>query len=106
MIGLMAPITIRRLTEADEDAVRRLAQLDSSRTPEGRLVGAEVDGRLVLATSPTTGETVADPFIRTEELRAMMELLLKRLGRRERDRSRALWFEKAQQARRPADSLA
>jgi hypothetical protein len=106
VIDLTSPITIRRLTAADEDALRRLAELDSSRVPEGKLVGAELGGNLVLATSPATGETVTDPFVRTKELRAMMELLLRQLGRRERDRSRALWFEKAQRVRRPADSLA
>ena len=81
-------VVIRRLTEDDAGAVKRLAQLDSSHAPEGPLVGAEVEGRLLAAISLTSGDSVADPFGRTGELRALLELraaqLRRRVGRRRR----------------------
>ena len=67
-------ITIRRLGPADDAAIRRLAQLDSSDPPAGHLLGAEIEGRLFVATSIETGESVADPFSRTAELRSLVEM--------------------------------
>ncbi len=59
---------------ADDAAVERLAQLDSGDRPTGHLIGAEIEGRLLVATSIETGKSVADPFSRTEELRALVEM--------------------------------
>jgi hypothetical protein len=84
--ALSATMTIRRLDEADRGKVRLLAQLDSSPVPDGPLLGAEVEGRLLAATSVTTGETVADPFSRTAEVRALLELRSAQLRRRSRRR--------------------
>ena len=81
-------ISIRRLTDTDLAAVERLAQLDSRRPPEGALLGVEVDGRLLAAISPATGESIADPFSRTGELRALLELRAAQLRRRENGRRR------------------
>ena len=75
-------VVIRRLAPDDSSAVRRLAQLDSSPLPEGPLLGAEVEGRLLAAISLTSGESVADPFARSEELRALLELRAAQLRRR------------------------
>jgi hypothetical protein len=67
-------ITIRRLGDADEPAVLRLAELDSSVRPAGPLLGAEIEGRLLVAVSIETGTTIADPFARTAELRGLVEM--------------------------------
>jgi len=67
-------ITIRRLGPADDAGVERLAQLDSSDRPTGHLLGAVIEGRLLIATSIETGKSVADPFSRTEELRSLVEM--------------------------------
>jgi hypothetical protein len=82
-------LTIRRLA-GDEDRYRleRLAQLDSRRVPEGRFLGVEVEGRLLAAISLETGESIADPFSRTAELRALLELRAAQLRRRGNHRRR------------------
>ena len=88
-------ITIRRidLTDVDLEALRRLAQRDSKKTaPDGPVLGIEVEGELLAATSLSTGETVADPFSRTDELRRMLELRAAQLRRRAPQRRRALRF--------------
>jgi hypothetical protein len=65
-------IAIRMLTEEDWEALTRLAERDSATVPPGRLLGASVNGRLVAAHSLATGESIADPFIPTEELRILL----------------------------------
>jgi hypothetical protein len=67
-------ISIRRLTDDDTEALDRVAGRDTASRPTGDLLGAEMDGRLVAAISITTGETVADPFTRTEAARSMLVL--------------------------------
>ena len=67
-------ITIRRLGPADDAAVERLVQLDSGNRPSAPLMGAEIEGRLLVATSIETGKSVADPFSRTAELRSLVEM--------------------------------
>jgi hypothetical protein len=69
-----ATVTIRRLSEAERSRVKLIAELDSRRQPEAPWLGAEVDGRVLAVISLASGETVADPFSRTAELRAMLEL--------------------------------
>jgi hypothetical protein len=75
-------VTIRRLSEEDSDRIKLLAQLDGSHQPLGPWLGAEVEGRVLAAISLTTGETMSDPFSRTAELRAMLELRAAQLRRR------------------------
>jgi hypothetical protein len=53
-------------------SLERLAALDSRRVPSGELFVAEVDGRLLAATSIDTGAVIADPF---EHTAAIVELL-------------------------------
>jgi hypothetical protein len=81
-------ITIRPLDGADRSAVKRLAQLDSERAPAEPLLGAEIEGRLLAAISLETGESIADPFSRSAELRALLELRAAQLRRRDRTRRR------------------
>jgi hypothetical protein len=90
-------LTIRRLGATDEEAVERLVELDSGRRPKGELMGAEIEGRLLVAISTETGHSVADPFVRTAELRQLLEIRIaqmrgagKRIGRfRRRGHGRA-----------------
>jgi hypothetical protein len=75
MRHLTEGVTIRRLDDTDTAAIHRLAQLDSADPPAGDLLGAEVEGRLVAATPIAGGGwTIADPFIPTAELQALLEL--------------------------------
>src|SRR5215207_2080363 len=75
---------IRRmdLTNADHEALARLAERDSARLPQSPVLGLEVEGSLVAATSLTSGETIADPFSRSDELRSLLELRAAQLRRR------------------------
>ena len=87
---LTPTITIRRLaaTDSDRAALARLAELESGRALEGTLLGAEVEGRLLAAISMETGEVLADPFSRTSELRAMLQLRQAQLEQRHEGRER------------------
>jgi len=67
-------VTIRRAGTDDEGALRRLADLDSTRVPDGPVLMAEIDGRAVAAISVLSGESFADPFTPTLELRRLLEL--------------------------------
>ena len=67
-------VTIRRAGADDETALRRLAGLDSTRVPDGPVLIAEIDGKAVAAISVLTGESFADPFVLTLELRRLLEL--------------------------------
>ena len=67
-------VSIRRLGDADSEALDRVAGRDSAERPAGDVLGAELDGRLIAALSITTGEVVADPFTRTDAARSMLLL--------------------------------
>jgi hypothetical protein len=67
-----APVTIRHAAADDMKSLERLAALDSRRVPSGELFVAEVDGRLLAATSIDTGAVIADPF---EHTAAIVDLL-------------------------------
>lgn len=79
-------ITIRRLdlTDTDVAALADLADLDSRAPLDGPVLGVEVEGRLLAAISLQTGELTADPFSRTTELRALLELRAAQLRSRRR----------------------
>lgn len=57
-----ADITIRRADARDADSITRLAALDSTRAPAGRVLLAEVDGEPWAAISADDGHVAADPF--------------------------------------------
>ena len=67
-------LQIRAATDADAPALLRLARLDSSRPPAGRIVVAEDRGALVAAMSIDDGATIADPFKATAPVVAMLRL--------------------------------
>lgn len=81
---LSGAVTIRRLSAsaADHRALEELADRDSQRPLAGAVLVAEVEGQLLAAVSLAEGRVVADPFSRTEELRALLELRAAQLGRR------------------------
>jgi hypothetical protein len=56
------PLTLRIARADDAPVVRRLAQLDSSRPPIGRVLLAVVGSEPVAALGVDTGSVVADPF--------------------------------------------
>jgi hypothetical protein len=63
-----SPVTLRLADAADGAALDRLAQRDCRFLPPGPHLLAERDGRIEAAVSLASGELVADPFRRTEEL--------------------------------------
>jgi hypothetical protein len=67
-------IIIRPARTDDGYALSRLAVLDSSSAPTGRVLLAEVDGELVAALPVDGGRTVANPFRSTAALVALLEL--------------------------------
>ena len=85
-------ITIRRVDLTDEDRAElaMLAERDSSAAPTGPVLGLEIEGSLLAAVSLSTGETIADPFSRTAELRNLLGLRVAQLHRRDGKRKRGL----------------
>lgn len=84
-----APVSIRRSSAADGEALARLAQLDGAAPPRGDYLLAEEDGTLRAAVPLAGGPSIADPFQRTAELLAMLDLRLASLdGLRSRAPSR------------------
>jgi hypothetical protein len=79
-------ITIRRATEDDASALRRLAQLDGARLPDGDLLVAEADGALRAALRISDRAYVADPFFPSRELVGLLDVRARRLGREEHSR--------------------
>jgi hypothetical protein len=67
-------VTIRRAGSQDGGTLRRLADLDSTRVPDGPVLMAEIDGQAVAAIAVFSGESFADPFTPTLELRRLLEL--------------------------------
>src|SRR4051812_28745074 len=57
-----SPLRIRQARETDVAAVERLAALDSSRSPRGDVLLAEVGDELWAALSIDDGHAVADPL--------------------------------------------
>ena len=77
-----------RLARVDEDnAVRRLAQLDDAAELEGPAMLAVVDGEAVAAMSLSDLRIVANPFVRTQHAVKLLRLRAAHLSdRRERRR--------------------
>ena len=67
-------IELRLCRVGDDQALERLAELEGRPLPFGRLVVAEVDGRIVAAHPIEGGRTLADPFVPTAHLLRLLEL--------------------------------
>jgi hypothetical protein len=76
-------LTLRYASAADDEAIERLAQLDSRRQPRGAVLVAEVRGELWAAHSLEDGQTVADPFRPTRALVALLVQRARQLRRAE-----------------------
>jgi hypothetical protein len=70
----MQNITVRRSTSADAAGLARLAALDSASPPRGPALVAEADSRMLAALPLGSGRPIADPFHRTAEMVALLEL--------------------------------
>jgi hypothetical protein len=100
-----APIIIRLAHDDDVPALRRLAQLDGARLPDGELLVAEVGGELRAALRIADRAYVADPFFPSRPLVSLLDvrarrLRQERLGPVERARARVgrwslLWHRSA-----------
>jgi hypothetical protein len=69
-----AHVTIRFARPDDAAAIARLARLDSAHPPQGRLLVAEVAGRLRVALPLDGGPAIADPFESTRDLLGLLEV--------------------------------
>ncbi|MHB8691124.1 MAG: hypothetical protein ACYDHH_07735 [Solirubrobacteraceae bacterium] len=92
----MNSITIRPAYADDELAIKRLAELDSASVPEGPLLLAEVEGELLAAISLRDQTVIADPFIRTADLVALLafnaaQLTPQSAGERRRRLLSSIW---------------
>jgi hypothetical protein len=76
--------TIRRATDADAGALRRLAQLDSQRPITGPALIGDIDGAPAAAVSLADGRVVADPFQPTSSLTELLQMRRRALRTRPR----------------------
>ena len=96
---------IRPATDADTEALDRLAALDSSPPLTGRILIGEADGRPAAALSLDDGRAVADPWGSTRTLRICLRLRASAMTAFEASPSlseRMLRAVRAAQAARPA----
>jgi hypothetical protein len=73
------PVTVRPALPGDRPALARLAALDSSGVPAGRLLVAEVGGQLWAAVPVGGGRAIADPFRPSADVVALLELRARHL---------------------------
>jgi hypothetical protein len=59
---------IRLAGDHDEDALARLAEVDSAAPVEHPILVGEIDGRVAAALDLDTGRAIADPFVPTAAL--------------------------------------
>jgi hypothetical protein len=88
-IGASA-LTLRYAVPADAEALDRLAELDSRRTPRGLVLVAEIGGELWAAISLDDHHAVADPFRPTSELVLLLNERARQIKRRNRGRLHGL----------------
>lgn len=73
--GTEAPAVVLRLARPDErDLVSYLAALDDAPAPHGRVLLALVEGEAVAALSLYDGRVVANPFVATRDVVALLRL--------------------------------
>jgi len=79
--GAREPVTVRLAAPDDSADVRRLADLDSAPRPSGPLLIGERSGRAVAALALDDGAVVADPFVLTADVVALLRLRADQLRR-------------------------
>jgi hypothetical protein len=72
-------LTVRRFTERDIDAIRRLAALDGKPIPSGAVLVGERAGELVAALPLDGGQALADPFKPTADVVELLRLRARQL---------------------------
>ncbi|HEX3874860.1 MAG TPA: hypothetical protein VHW26_11985, partial [Solirubrobacteraceae bacterium] len=65
-------VTIRSSIPDDAAEIARLATIDSAPVPAGPFLLAEVNGQLHAALAIADGRVIADPFVRTSGLVALL----------------------------------
>jgi hypothetical protein len=74
-----APVTVRFDATADGRDVARIAELDSSEPPRSPLLIGERDGHIVAALSLRDGQVVANPYLPTADVVALLTLRARQL---------------------------
>ena len=72
-------VTIRRSAPGDGDALLRLARLEDRGSARGAYLVAERGGEIVAAVPFSGGSAIADPFMLTADVVAMLELRARQL---------------------------
>jgi hypothetical protein len=78
---LMSEISLRLARPDDERELKLLADLDDRHLPPGPHLLASRDGEPCAALSLSTGEIVADPFLRTLEIGRLLRFAAAETGR-------------------------
>jgi hypothetical protein len=73
-------VTIRRSGPGDGDAISRLARLENRRAAAGPYVLAESGDEVIAAVPLCGGASLADPFMRTAGIVAMLEVRARQIG--------------------------
>jgi hypothetical protein len=81
-LAAAASITVRLADRGDQAAIERLAELSDRLAPSGRYLVADVDGQLWAALPLSGGETLADPFLPAQEVKALLSLRAAQLDAR------------------------
>ena len=76
---VLEAVTVRLAGVADAPALTRLAQLDCASAPSHPTLLAELSGQPVAAVSLADGAVVADPFVPTAEVVALLKLRARQL---------------------------
>jgi hypothetical protein len=71
---LYASVTVRLSRASDQDAIRRLEQLEGRCLPDEPALVAEAEGRVLAVRSVGKRETLADPFRPTAQLVELLDL--------------------------------
>lgn len=88
-------IVIREARPADTGALARLARLDDAQTPDGRMVVALVNGKMVAAAG-FDGLVIVDPFMLTDAIVMLLEMRARQVKdaeSRSRRAARQEWSE-------------
>ena len=77
-------LTIRRASDRDAFALKRLAAIDSAYPPTGEVLLAEMGDELWAAVSVDTGAVVADPFRPSGDLVDLLRFRAQRMNGEDR----------------------
>jgi hypothetical protein len=83
------PVVIRVAVADDRAQLERLAQLDSAERPLGATLLAEQGGAVIAALSLADGTAIADPFVPTNDVMALLRLRAGQLTPQRRGLTRA-----------------